>query len=63
MDMNQSELNGVKALAECIGATGKALTRLVGVLGDELPELRPRLSAVIEELMVDLNTAALLLPE
>lgn len=63
MGMSKTELAAVKALAECIGATGKAVAKVVGVLGEELPGLKPQLSAVMEELIRDLNTAALLLPE
>lgn len=61
--MSHAEITALKALSECIAATGKAVAKIVGVLGEELPELKPRLSAVMEELMIDLNTAALLLPE
>lgn len=63
MGMTAQEEVAFSALAECVTATGKALAKIVGVLGEELPELKPRLSAVMEELVLELSAAALLLPQ
>lgn len=61
--MTQDELDAMRALGECVSATGKALAKLTHVLAHEVPKLTLPLSEIMEELVRDLSAAALLLPE
>lgn len=61
--MNQDELDAMRALGECVSATGKALAKLTNVLAREVPKLTLSLSEIMEELVRDLSAAALLLPQ
>jgi hypothetical protein len=61
--VSEVELNAMRALAECIGATGSALAKMAKVISDEFPHMQPRLLPIMNELLVELHAAALLLPD
>lgn len=61
--MNEAEMTAFRALAECIAATGGALAKLMRVVSEEFPQLKPEVVTVMDDLVRELSTAALLLPE